>query len=225
MFEDMDRLVERMHELGNNRKLVRIGIPPMTGATIFPPILIAFQKQYPDVRVVVQEHGALRCRELVESDELDLAIAITNGVDPGQFNSIGIVDTRILFCVSASHPLASRERVTPEECCREPLVMMPAGSYVRQVVEQMFRARNLKASVLLHSSQILTMMNLIREQAAAAFMIENLIRRTPGLVGIPTNPPLDMLHIGLIWKRNKTLYSDVTRFIRFARSYTDNLRR
>ena len=224
ILERTEQLEQRMRELGTDRKLVHIGIPPMVGTILFPPMLISFQKLHPDVQVEIREHGSLTCWEQVAEEKMDLAIVITNGMDSARLNCLPMMDTRLVFCVSARHLLAAKPFVTPADCCSVPQVLLPGGSYNRAIVRRMYDAAGLRPNVLLYSSQLYTIERLLQEQAAGAFLFQDLAERMPGIAGIPVEPTLEPIHIGLIWKRNATLFADVTHFIEFARGYAESVR-
>jgi len=223
LLQAADRLEQKMRELGENRKLVRIGVPPMVGTILFPPMLVSFRELYPDVRMEITEHGSMSCRDQVSEETLDLAIVITNGLDVGRLRCLPIMETQLVFCVSERHPLSGRASVTLEDCCTQPQILLPDGSYNRALMERLYKARGLQPNVLLYSSQLYTIESLIREGAAAAFLFRELAERMQGVVGIPLEPEIEPIHIGLIWKRNIPLFADVTHFIEFSRGYSEIL--
>ena len=49
LLDQVQTVEENMAELGNNRKLVRVGIPPVTTALWFPEIYTGFKQLYPDI--------------------------------------------------------------------------------------------------------------------------------------------------------------------------------
>ena len=59
---------------------IKIGIPPMMGAYLFPKIFSSFQKHYPHLDIFLQEEGSVSIREQLERDELDFGIIITSSV-------------------------------------------------------------------------------------------------------------------------------------------------
>lgn len=50
--------------LSRNKPPIRIGIPPMLSTVFFPELLTAFQKEYPDVPVMLEEYASVRACNL-----------------------------------------------------------------------------------------------------------------------------------------------------------------
>ena len=46
----------------------------MLSTVFFPELLTAFQKEYPDVPVMLEEYASVRACNLVQNDSLDLAL-------------------------------------------------------------------------------------------------------------------------------------------------------
>lgn len=214
-----DRLMQQMKDLGGKRNLVRIGIPPMIGTMIFPQMLISFRKNFPNIKVEVEEYGSLSCMDYVLDESLDLAIIITNAVDSNKLNVLPILETELLFCIDKRHPLAKKKTVGIEDFKDEPLVLLPAGSYNRAQAEEIYNRNGLIPNVLLHSSQLYTIERLLQSGAAAAFLFKEFALNTAGIAGLTVSPSMPAINIGVVWKKDKLLFADVIRFIDFAKRY------
>ena len=55
---------------------IKIGIPPMMGAYLFPKIFSSFQRRYSHLEIFMHEEGSMSIREQLERDELDFAAVI-----------------------------------------------------------------------------------------------------------------------------------------------------
>ena len=220
ILDDIDRLTQRMQDLGGKRNLVRMGIPPMIGVLIFPQMLASFQKIYPGIRVEVSEWGSLDCRDQVLDETLDLAITITNGLDTSKLSVLPIHETRLVFCVQKDHPLARKETVDIQDIKDMPLVLLPQGSYNRVLAESLYTENGLVPNVLIHSSQLYTIERLLQNRAAGAFLFEEFAKQTSDIVGIPTAPPFPAIQVGVIWKKDKLLYGDAIKFVNFAKKHS-----
>mgnify|MGYP000733353849 FL=1 len=61
---------------------IRIGIPPMIGAYLFPRIFSSFQQQHPHLSIYLYEEGSMAIREKLEGDDLDFGIVIISDAAP-----------------------------------------------------------------------------------------------------------------------------------------------
>ena len=63
---------------------IKIGIPPMMGAYLFPKVFSGFRQLHPHLDVLLYEEGSLSIREKLESDALDFGIIIVPESTPPQ---------------------------------------------------------------------------------------------------------------------------------------------
>lgn len=61
---------------------IKIGIPSMIGAYLFPKIFSNFQRLYPHLDIYLYEEGSMAIREQLERDELDFGIVIISDASP-----------------------------------------------------------------------------------------------------------------------------------------------
>ena len=69
--EDTSR---KLKDLGKQVPAVRIGIPPLLSTVLFPELLLQLKEECPKVRAELFEYGSARAAELVQKEELDLAL-------------------------------------------------------------------------------------------------------------------------------------------------------
>ena len=218
ILQGVDRLTRQMQELGEKHDIIRIGIPPMVGALLFPRIFSYFRQTNPGVRIEAAEYGSLMCREKLLDESLDLAIVITNDIDSSKFETLPLMDTELWFCVGRENPLAVRERVRLEDIRDVPIALLPEGSFNRRQVFDFYRHGGCEPNILLHSSQLYTIEQLLCRGDVGTFMFSEYVRRIGAIQGIPLDPAPEIIHIGVAWKRDKHLYSDVIRFLDFVRA-------
>lgn len=215
LLQDIDRLTQQMQNMGSKRNLIRIGIPPMIGTLLFPQIFSIFQKANPDIRIEIVEYGSMTCREKVMDETLDLAIIITNGVESNRLDSLHLLDTELQLCVGKKNPLAKRESITVEDIQDLPLILLPEGSYNRKQVFDLYKRSGYEPNILLHSAQLYTIEQFICFSDAGAFLFREFAQYSSNIVGISVSPPMEEVHVGLVWKKDKRLYADVIYFMNF----------
>lgn len=211
-----ESVVNRMRDLGDRKNHVKIGIPPMIGSFLFPVIFQEFSKLHPEIRLEAFEEGSFQLMKMVEEDLLDAAIITMDQSDMEHFYAVRILDTETVFCVRRDHPLASRQTISFPQLAGEPLVLLRAGSYQHQMIEESFRRCGVIPNVVFHTNQLYTMENFLRTGIASVFLFRETAARMTGVQMISLDPPLE-IHVGLVWKRGHFLYSDATRFIRFVK--------
>ncbi|WP_288312828.1 LysR family transcriptional regulator, partial [uncultured Selenomonas sp.] len=79
---------------------IKIGIPPMMGAYLFPKIFSSFQKKYSHLDIYLHEEGSMSIREQLERDELDFGIIIISGASHN-LQLLPMATSQIVACVPA----------------------------------------------------------------------------------------------------------------------------
>lgn len=107
----LDDLSASLYDVMNlNKGKIKIGLPPVISTLFFPTIIDEFQKQYPDVSIMLAEDGAKTVEKKVAEGEVDLGFVMLP-VDEEKFDVMPFVDQEIKLLVHESHPLANLEKV------------------------------------------------------------------------------------------------------------------
>ena len=180
---------------------IKIGIPPMMGAYLFPRIFSGFQHLHQGLDVLLFEEGSMSIREKLERDELDFGIVIITNV-PAMINVLPMSRSQLMVCVPEESPLAKRETIMPKDIARSDLIMMKAGSYLREILQERLRQWKITPNVVLESSQIVTIKGLVSHGVGIAFLLDFICDSTLGIKAIPLSEPI-YVDIGLAWKKDR----------------------
>ena len=213
-----DELSWQMEDLRNQKNRFRIGIPPMSGTIFFPQLYQAFQRENPEITLLITECGSLHAEKLLARGELDLAMATLPASPSPEFSYLRLARTQLMLCVSPAHRLANAPSVDISMLRDEPLVLFGTDTAPSRAVLSLFAERQLRPNVLLYSSQLSMIQQFISDGTAAAFLLDALARREPGLVAVPFSTPVYFDTV-LLWKRGQYLYNDVERFLHFAKDF------
>ena len=174
---------------------IKIGIPPMMGAYLFPKVFSVFRHLHPNLEVLLFEEGSLSIREKLESDELDFGIIIVPDSTPN-LNVLRMSRNQLMVCVSQRSPLARKNWITPKDIATSDLIMMKEGSYLRQVVQSKLSALKITPRTVLESGQIVTIKGLVAHQVGIAFLLDFICENSHDIKAIPFYEPL-FVDIGL----------------------------
>lgn len=197
ILDKVDKLSSRMSDFGNNKKSIKIGVPPMIGTFLFPSIFSKFKALYPQINLEIVEYGSTNTTKLVYNDTLDLAVVITNEINNPELNILNILDTQVQYCVNTSNKFANCDVVDVNMIKDEPIVLMKEGSYQNTLIKNMFKSQNLVPNVILASNQLYTIKNFISNNIASAFLLKEVVDKQSDIVGIPLKEPIH-IKIGLI---------------------------
>lgn len=223
LLEQSEELTQMMCDMGNQRKRINLGIPPMIGTFLFPKMYKSFKDAFPEVMLNSREGGSEYLLGLLDESVLDFAILPINEISREAYNILAMTDTETVFCVCAGHPLAGNRSVSIEEIYGEPLVMFNEGFYQNVVIKKRFAQAGHKPNIIHYSSQFYTIKEFISSGIAAGFMFRDIAETVPEIQGISLEQPLQ-IQIGLVWKKRQHMFHDATRFLEFTKRYAKDLR-
>lgn len=223
LLEQANELNQMMCDMGNQRKRINLGIPPMIGTFLFPKMYKEFKKDYPEIMLNSREGGSRMLIEMLDDSVLDFAILPINQLSEDTYNILKLTETQTVFCVSRNHPLSEQKTVSIEQIKDEPLIMFNDGFYQNQVIKERFEREGYKPNILHYSSQFYTIKEFISDNIMAGFMFQDIAETVQEIRGISLESPI-YIQIGLVWKRNQHMFYDAARFLNFTRKYAESIR-
>ena len=194
---------------------IKIGIPPMMGAYLFPKIFSSFQRRYSHLDVYLHEEGSVAIREQLERDELDFGIIIIPESSPNlQF--LPMTQSQIVCCVPADSEPARRKAITLHDIEEHNLIMLKEGSFLRQTMLQKMKAAGISPNIVLESNQVVTIMGLVASGVGNAFLLDMVTNEAHGIRTLPLAAPI-YVDVGLAWKRDRYISRAAQSFIDFSK--------
>ena len=194
---------------------IKIGIPPMMGAYLFPKIFSSFQRRYSHLDVYLHEEGSVAIREQLERDELDFGIIIVPDSSPN-LQLLPMVRSQVVCCVPEGSDLAGRKAITLQDIENQNLIMLKEGSFLRQTMLQKMKAAGVTPNIVLESNQVVTIMGLVESGVGNAFLLDMIVRDVQGIRALPLASPI-YVDIGLAWKRDRYISRAAQAFIDFSK--------
>lgn len=108
-----------------------------------PPVLRAFSRSHPEVRLDLQFLDSETAHELLLQGRLELAVVTLAPVPVVPLASEPVWDDPLLFAVGRDHALAQRPRVSLAELAAESAVLPGMGTYTGRIVARIFDAAGL----------------------------------------------------------------------------------
>ena len=194
---------------------IKIGIPPMMGAYLFPKVFSGFHHMHPNLELLLYEEGSLTIREKLESDALDFGIIVVPESTPN-LNVLRMSRNQLMVCVAQQSPLANRKKISPKDIAESDLIMMKEGSYLRKIVQSKLSALKISPRTVLESGQIVTIKGLVAHQVGIAFLLDFICENSSDIKSIPFYEPI-FVDIGLAWKRDKYVSKAAQAFMDFCK--------
>lgn len=228
-YQKASRLLEYSAEIqnefttiGRSRPPLKIGIPPMFSTIFFPELLNAFSEAHPDIPVELYEFASIRACELVQGEQLHLALANMEIYNIDKFSNCILSTDRLMYCVSSEHPLAGRPCVKMEDFDGEDILLFNSDSVQIQLLKERFELLKIHPHVLMRSSQLYTVLKFIRQGNCGCFLFSSMMPQFPEYVWLPLDPPLKV-GIGIVWKKGRYVSNEMRQFISFTQKNWDAL--
>ena len=180
---------------------IKIGIPSMIGAYLFPKIFSGFQKKFSHLDVYLYEKGSMSIRESLERDELDFGIVIISNASPS-LQLLPMSTNQVVACVPDSHPLARKNKFSWTDINNIDLIMLKEGSFIRNMILNKLKENNIKPNIVLESNQIETIKGLISSNVGMAFLLDFIVQDSPHIKTLPLEKPI-FVDVGLAWKKDR----------------------
>ena len=199
---------------------IKIGIPSMIGAYLFPKIFSSFQHLYPHLDIYLYEEGSMAIREKLERDELDFGIVIISDAS-ASLQLLPMSRNQIMACIPEKHPLAAHQSISINDIANADLIMLKEGSFLRQLVLSKIKRANIAPEIVLESNQIETVKGLIASNVGIAFLLDFIAKGAPGIKAVPFDEPL-YVDLGLAWKKDRYISNAAQSFIDCCRTTMQN---
>jgi len=204
-----------------NGGVIRFGVPPMVESYLFPNVFIKFQAANPDILIDLQEcSDSLAVHENLESGALDFGMVYLKA-DETLKNSLKILDDEFYICLPRNHRLATAESISFQCLREEKFVLQPAGTFQNFATIQRSANAGFSPEILLSTSQLKTIKELVSSGAAVALLPRFAITPEANFISLPINPPIKFT-VALTWSKFKELSPLCTRFLKFVESLFNN---
>lgn len=219
VLEDIYQVVQEAKDIKNLlRGTVKIGVPPMIEAYLFPDIFTRFKNSYPNLRITASEEGSsLEAAAKLESGKIDLAIMILPESSE-TLDRLVITPEEFVLCVHPDHPLRQQPVVQFEQLRNEPFILLKEGAYQREAVIGRCLRQNFRPDIVFSSSQIKTIKGLVANGSGISFLMKMVVRDNSKIAVVPLDEPIK-INIGLAWKKDKPLSNASMAFIDFIRQH------
>lgn len=133
-YKKAEYILHRAHEMytdfsdkDTNKAPLRIGITSTPSALLLPSFAMEFEEKY-GIPVKLMECSSMHARELVDNDELDVAIANLDFYNLDNYDYHTVIEDTYVYCVDKNHHLAKEPSVSFETLKEEPIILFNTDS-------------------------------------------------------------------------------------------------
>lgn len=197
-YEEMLKNVQKNQE-------IKIGCMPVLAPYHFARLVADFRKEYPDIKLVIDERIASEIQE--NSDRYDFLILRENMMeDQKNFRFSQLYDDKLCAVLYEKHPLYGRDRLQLKELKDDVFIFPERGSGSYEVFYKSCEKAGFEPKIAFEFPQANTIMSFVSEGVGVTITFSTVYREAK-CAGVKMIPLEDELHsvISLFYRKNKPL--------------------
>ena len=221
---EAEHLLYAYNNLQKNAKLIaeekmilRIGVAPMGAGTVFPRLRKGFHASHPNITFEVTEDSTESLYQKIDTGELDFALCVSIALPDDNYRYVTVGHSRLLFCVNKNNPLVHGEINSLQQIGQTPLVMLSDHYSQTKYLKRLFHEADCRPNVIQYTSQVFTIFQHIRENAAAGFLSEDIARQDKELVSFALRE-VETASITMIRRKDAKTFPAVDTFLHYIRN-------
>ena len=211
-YEEMLKNVQKNQE-------IKIGCMPVLAPYHFARLVADFRKEYPDIKLVVDERIASEIQE--NSDRYDFLILRENMMeDQKNFRFSQLYDDKLCAVLYEKHPLYGRDRLQLKELKDDVFIFPERGSGSYEVFYKSCEKAGFEPKIAFEFPQANTIMSFVSEGVGVTITFSTVYREAK-CAGVKMIPLEDELHsvISLFYRKNKPLDYAKKQFLNYVREH------
>ncbi len=213
----LEEIQSSVDEVRQSNSKIKLGLPPMIGARVFPSIYLEIKNRFPGIDVEVMEKGSVSTCELLETGELDLGLIILP-TNSNSLNMIPLIEEEIMVCMHPEHSLAKEKTICFSQLKHESFVALSEDFLHRKIMEEECEKHDFTPPIIFESHEVSTVKELVANGLGISLFMKLIVANRPDIVQVPLTQKVK-LHIGIAWKKNKHLSQNCQQFIDYSESY------
>ena len=211
-YEEMLKNVQKNQE-------IQIGCMPVLAPYHFARLVADFRKEYPDIKLVIDERIASEIQE--NSDRYDFLILRENMMeDQKKFRFSPLYDDKLCAVLYEKHPLYGRDRLQLKELKDDVFIFPERGSGSYEVFYKSCEKAGFEPKIAFEFPQANTIMSFVSEGVGVTITFSTVYREAK-CAGVKMIPLEDELHsvISLFYRKNKPLVYAKKQFLNYVREH------
>ena len=205
-----------------NSGCVRVGIPPMLGAYLFPLIFSEFHVRFPGIDLTIIEEGTLEIRERLLREELDVGVIMLDG-DLLKLKCHPITRHEIKVCVAKNHPFAKATKLNFKDLKSENFILMNEQTFMRKKISDLCIINQFEPHIVFSSNQISTILGLVAQGTGIAFVLQSLAESNEEIAAISLSEPL-FIEAALAWREDTYMSRATQSFVAFMSGFSSRFK-
>ncbi|GAA0447421.1 LysR family transcriptional regulator [Lentibacillus halophilus] len=211
-----NNLTSEINELMQLKKgEIKIGIPPIIGASFFSKLISHFKDAYPLVDIKLREVGTKTIKQEVKNESLDIGLICNLPADTDEFGLIEMDRDPLMVIINCDNPLASNKTMKLSYLKNESFILYRNDfSLYDRIISECLQ-NQFTPDIVCESSQKEFMVEMTGAKLGIALLPSRICQDIthPNIVSLPLENSDLHLDLGMIWKKDRYLSFAVREFI------------
>lgn len=209
----LDRFHDAVEGISAQETLT-IGVPPMIGSLLLPKLYQQYAQTPHSYSLRIVEDGRASLIEALDQYRIDMAF-LPHDTKMDAYRSCRIGCTETVCCMSKRHRLHDLTAIPFEALQEEALVLFSDSFFQTARVLEEFQNCGITPRILMQSSQLSTIVQMITQDLAVGFLFKTLIDSMEDVCAIPLSPPMPV-EVSLVWKQEMAMTESKRSFVALA---------
>lgn len=188
---------------GLMRGHLRIGVFRSFGNSLLPAVLAEFYRAHPRVRVSMQQMSLADMELALVNGDIDLAITTYLPATSDKMVSEELFTEPLVLAVGPQHEFYGHAPVRLEALADMPLILRPAGTPSRQLIENCLAARGVVPRVVMEMSSGEATLATIRCSRLATICAGRALAGAPGVATVRIEAPELRRSGAILWHKDR----------------------
>jgi LysR family hydrogen peroxide-inducible transcriptional activator len=189
-------VIERKMSIGGP---ISIGVIPTIAPYFLPPILTAFSRKYPEVRVSVAEEITPLLLERLRAVTMDAAIvALPLQGRSHEFQTFPLMVEKLYAVLPKRHALTKRRAVSLEDLHDAPFLLLRDGHCFRETAVAACKRAGLNPKIIFESGQFSSILSMVSAGLGVSIVPAMALEKRPGCRYVPLSDERAARTIGVV---------------------------
>lgn len=192
------------NELKLEKGKIVIGLPSITGASVFAQLLASFRTKHPQIDIELYEYGSKKVVVGVKDGTLDLGV-ICNLPNDNLFDTMTLANDPLYVVVNPQHPLTNLSSVRLSALANEPFILFTKDFSLHEEIVNNCKLAGFQPKIIFETSQLELMIQMVAANLGIALLPSKTCKRlnTTRTVAIPFSEPAIFHKMSIIWRKDQ----------------------
>jgi len=228
LFIQAEKMVEMFQNISDElqssikfeKGTIRIGLPPITGATAFAHLLGKFKKTYPSIEIKLFEYGSKKVELGIQDGSLDVGV-ICCSTNSEAYEKIPFSKDPLRVIMHPDHPFSKQTAIELDLLANDSFVLYRDDFSLHDEIIDRCKLAGFQPEIIFETSQLELMTQIVEANLGLAFLPSTICSKLilQNIVSVPLADPQIFLEMSIIWNKRRYLSYATRLWINFVQEY------